>query len=98
MLLNFEAVKLWNFETLNLWIFETLKLWNFETLKLWNFKKLNFWNFETFDVQLKEVPPPLNIPNPATAPAHPLGDTNVSQFLAVFGHLSLWFSYDFPSL
>ena len=57
---------------------------------MWNFGALSL----SLHFQSKESPRPFNIPIPTPAPAHPLGDTSVSQCSAVFGHLSPCWSTD----
>ena len=81
--------------------FKSLELGNCETLKLRNQETKVPRNQEAKKLvyfQVRESPPPLSIPTPIPAPAHPLGDTSVSQCLAVFGHVPPMFGCVWPCL
>ena len=71
------AMYFWNFEVLkklNLQFgpVEILRLWDFDIcfVKFRNFKTLELQNQETFYVQVRESPAPLNMLTPTPAPFH----------------------------
>ena len=69
----FETLKFWKFETKKPKDFETKRPRKFETKKPRKFETKTRRNQEAF--QVRESPPPLNIPTPTPSPAPLLGDT-----------------------